>query len=123
MDARNREENMDSNASSQRNLELSGTLEKIWIDVKRFYLSGLVLKSRCTACGEQRLYDESNDYVLNRPSMDEPIAIHCYCHECENEWVAGYIQLAMSVKIVEAPAIPEDSVESQDCDESDDYDD
>jgi len=85
---------------SKSKLEISGQLEPLEIDDKRFYLDGLVLKSCCPTCKQEQTRTE---YSLSFPMTGTPIPITFWCSNCEDSWVAGHIQLSVDVKLVSQP--------------------
>lgn len=70
------------------------------LDVKRFYIPGLVFKSQCPVCGLVVHKDMEDDYV-SYPKTNTPIEITAYCPECEDHWVAGHILLKVVVELAE----------------------
>ena len=57
------------------------------LDVKRFYLPGVVIHSQCPKCGAEYARDMADSY-LSYPTAGEPFAYGCYCARegCEHEW-------------------------------------
>jgi len=61
--------------------KLNGKCEGI-VDVKRFYLPGIVLESNCPRCGILHKKDMGKEY-LSYPRISTPTKIYFYC---ENEY-------------------------------------
>lgn len=70
------------------------------LDVKRFYVPGLVFKSECPKCSQVCHKDMADNY-FQYPTTDTPIGITVYCEKCEHYWVAGHVLLKVTVELVE----------------------
>lgn len=59
------------------------------IDVKRFYLPGIVAISNCPKCGKEHRQDLAKQYLCY-PKAGQPTEIHFYCGDCtgndDTEW-------------------------------------
>lgn len=53
------------------------------IDVKRFYLPGVVIKDICK-CGSEMVKDMKKDY-FSYPAWGVPEDLHLYCRDCNTE--------------------------------------
>lgn len=56
------------------------------IDVKRFYLPGVVLTAQCPACGASCEKDYGGCDYLSFPVMGSPFDLGLYCRSCDHEW-------------------------------------
>ena len=79
-------------------LESSGN-PQFELDIKRFYMPGTVIRTRCPSCGVDYVKDFDEKY-LSYPSVGTPIEIDGYCSECNHEWLVCKVQLKLSVEIV-----------------------
>ena len=66
-------------------LEIKGEIVEDELDVKRFYMPGIVLKSKCPKCGASCEIDLSQEY-LSYPTVNKPFDHLIYCDECDHEW-------------------------------------
>jgi len=66
------------------------------LDVKRFYVPGVMLTDDCPKCGERYARDLGDDY-LSYPVANRPFDFTVYC-ECGHEWTAKLI-LRLSVEV------------------------
>jgi hypothetical protein len=55
------------------------------IEVKRFYVPGVVLTATCPKCGAVKEVD-LGDHYLSYPKANEPNDYGFYCSECSHEW-------------------------------------
>lgn len=84
--------------------KIKGNLEGAEIDVKRFYLPGIVVESKCPKCGHLHEVDMGSQY-LSYPCVGDEEKINFYCEEgesenyCDTEWEVS-IKLGMTVEIV-----------------------
>jgi len=60
------------------------------IDVKRFYMPGLLIRDDCPSCGASEMKDMSHQYV-SYPNIGAKILFGFYCDECEHEWEKNII--------------------------------
>lgn len=72
---------------------LKGTL-----DVKRFYLDGVLIMADCPKCGYARCRDLGGDY-LGYPNYGKPMPVAMYCEPCDFSF-GIMVQLDISVRIV-----------------------
>lgn len=76
------------------------------IDVKRFYLPGIIVESKCPKCEHLHEVNMSTQY-LSHPVINEPETIGFYCEEdtitentyCDTDWEVK-IKLSMEVELV-----------------------
>lgn len=74
------------------------------IDVKRFYLPGVVLKERCPSCGAEAL-DDLGDRYLSYPTANVDFDHGMWCKDCGHEWKVK-LHLRLELRRVEAsPAV------------------
>ena len=59
--------------------EFTGT-----IDVKRFYLDGVIITCDCDKCGSILERDFGSDY-LSYPTVGEPEDIEFWCEDCDHD--------------------------------------
>lgn len=71
----------------------------IELDVKRFYLPGVVLSAKCPKCKKTVKYDLGADY-LSYPSINAPTDFHFYCPDDGAEWDE---QIILRVTVEAAP--------------------
>lgn len=76
-------------------MQIKGKLEGE-IDVKRFYLHGMVFEDDCPTCGRLCSFGGSSDY-LSYPVANEPIDFSFYCRDCDEE---GREPMEWSKKII-----------------------
>lgn len=69
------------------------------LDVKRFYLPGIVIEDNCSECNKLVKFDGENDY-LSYPNMDELQMIHMYCEDCNHDWSLP-VKLEVKVSLTE----------------------
>jgi hypothetical protein len=74
--------------------------ESYEIGVKRFYVPGVVLKSKCPQCGKEAEKDLGDDY-LSYPATNTPIYVSMY--DGEHEWTVRII-----VRVTVEPAMEKD---------------
>ena len=55
------------------------------IDVKRFYLDGVKIKTNCPKCDHDIKMDLGDDY-LKDPEFNDPFTFPMYCCYCGYEW-------------------------------------
>jgi hypothetical protein len=65
------------------------------IDVKRFYIPGFTLQSKCPECNKEVIVDLASDY-LSYPKANEPDNYDFYCGDCEAEWTK---QILLTIKV------------------------
>lgn len=70
------------------------------LDIKRFYIPGVILEVDCPQCGQTLQQDLEHDY-LSFPSLDKPETVYFYCDECGLEEIEGQIVLHLSIEAVE----------------------
>lgn len=80
------------------------------LDIKRFYVPGCKITSKCPKCGATVEKDLGQHY-LSYPSLDKPTEVDFYCDDdrggCDNEWT-GLVQVSIEIKAVApGPALPE----------------
>lgn len=71
------------------------------LDIKRFYVPGCTITSKCPKCGETDEMDLEQDY-LSYPSLDKPTEVLFRCasaNGCETEWT-GLVQVSVEIKVV-----------------------
>ena len=67
---------------------------------KRTYVPGVVLKSFCPHCAQEKVKDLGESY-LSYPVTGEKYKIVFYCSDCEEEWDAGSIIVRLTVELAE----------------------
>lgn len=65
------------------------------IDVKRFYLEGIKMTSKCPKCGKEAIFDGDSDY-LSYPKANEIDTVCFYCGNCDDDWLEK-IKLKISI--------------------------
>ena len=84
---------------------IEGSVKGEKIDVKRFYLPGIVVHSECPVCNSHKWMQLDVAY-LSYPVVGSPEAIHFYCESemegpkkyCDAEWTVEVI-LDISVRL------------------------
>lgn len=71
------------------------------LDVKRFRMNGVVLKTKCPKCGADHERD-FGDHYLAYPSANEDFDETLYCSECFHEWEVR-LRLDLRLRVAEAP--------------------
>ncbi len=72
------------------------------IDVKRFYVPGASLASKCPKCGREHERDFGDRYIMY-PKANTPIKINLYCGDdedggCGHEWsVMAVLRVTLEV--------------------------
>lgn len=69
------------------------------IDVKRFYLDGVVVSGNCPKCKEPVELDLGEQY-LSYPPMNKPFKESMYCQECDHEFEVK-LRVNISVDLIE----------------------
>jgi hypothetical protein len=68
------------------------------IDVKRFYLPGVIVEQACPGCGVKCSNDLADQY-LSYPPMNGPTKVYMGC-ECGEEWtIAARVEVRLVVEI------------------------
>jgi len=67
------------------------------IDVKRFYVPGVVVTADCPACNKTYTQDLSTDY-LSYPVIGAPEDVTFWCDNCNADWT-DKIVLKLSVEV------------------------
>lgn len=65
-------------------MRITGKPEPQRLDVKRLYVTGLVLSDDCPECGKPVVIDLDNDHI-SYPSIGRPTPVYFYC-PCDTEW-------------------------------------
>ncbi len=55
------------------------------VDVKRFYVPGVVIECDCPNCKKPVKHDFGSEY-LSDPTANATNKVHMYCPECSHEW-------------------------------------
>jgi hypothetical protein len=67
------------------------------LEVKRFYIPGVVLSGKCPNC-KAKWWEDFGDSYLSYPTANKPFDHGCCCPECDHEWTVRLrIDLAVSV--------------------------
>lgn len=67
------------------------------IDVKRFYIPGVVLDQKCPGCGSDCSKDLGNNYLsFPRTGTNQ---VNFYCRDCHEEWSMD-IDLSVTVTVL-----------------------
>jgi len=82
--------------------KIEGTVEGASIDVKRFYLPGVVIKDVCPKCGAPWEHDFGSRY-LSYPTVGARVNAGGYCQECDHEWEVMVV-LKVSVELADPEA-------------------
>jgi len=69
------------------------------IEVKRLYIDGVEIESKCPKCGKIYKCPIGGDH-LSYPTLNEPTKHYCYCEDCNTEWQEYFI-LEMTAKLAE----------------------
>lgn len=85
--------------------KITGDSIGLELDVKRFYIPGVIVHSECPKCGSPKQADLGDDY-LPFPVVGVPESIHFYCESeaegpdkyCDTEWAVEVI-LDLSVRL------------------------
>jgi predicted RNA-binding Zn-ribbon protein involved in translation (DUF1610 family) len=56
------------------------------LDVKRFYIPGVIIQDNCPNCGVETRYDMGGLHYLSHPIANKPMQFTMYCNECDHEW-------------------------------------
>ena len=59
------------------------------LDIKRFYLPGISIVSRCPKCNKEYSKDFSDTkdgHYLSFPNVNVPMEYFMYCDECDHDW-------------------------------------
>lgn len=54
------------------------------IDVKRFYLPGIIIRETCGKCNSEMVKDMAREY-FSYPKWGEPQDVFMYCRDCNTE--------------------------------------
>lgn len=68
------------------------------IEVKRFYMPGIVIDAVCPNCNEMVVDDFAENYI-SFPEVGSPFIYGLYCRECEHEWEFK-LQLDITLKVI-----------------------
>ena len=68
------------------------------IEVKRFYMPGIIVEDECSKCLEVVEWSGESDYISYPNTSDKNMHVHMYCQDCENEWEIP-ITLEITVKL------------------------
>lgn len=71
--------------------------EPFELNVKRFYVPGYVLSSKCPKCKLAQERDLGENY-LSYPKTGEPLALCFYCEPCEENW-EEHVVVRVSVEL------------------------
>lgn len=82
-------------------LTVEGTCDTVELNVKRLYLPGLKLKSKCPNCNAPYERD-LGDHHLSYPVVGVPEDLTGYCGGCEHEWALGSVVLRLSLEVTPA---------------------
>lgn len=63
---------------------IKGKLKYDELDIKRFYLPGLILKAKCRSCEEEYEIELDRNYPYNIDEIGNGLISHC-CPECDAE--------------------------------------
>ncbi|TXH09226.1 MAG: hypothetical protein E6R04_08885 [Spirochaetes bacterium] len=85
---------------SSNKLEIVSQPGSFELDVKRFYIPGLVFKCQCPVCGLVVHKDMKDDY-FSYPEANDSVVVWFYCVECDKNWYAGLVFLKITVELVE----------------------
>ncbi len=68
-------------------LKITGSIDKDALDIKRFYLNGLVLEDECPMCKSKVENDFGGEPgYLSYPTPGIPESVFLYCEDCDSEW-------------------------------------
>ena len=72
--------------------KITGSIEKDALDVKRFYLKGLVLKDKCPKC-KSKVENDFGDETgyLSYPTPGSPEPVFLWCEDCDHEWTVKVV--------------------------------
>lgn len=73
-------------------------VEELEIDVKRFYIDGLIMTKKCKGCGSDVYFSKDKGNYLSYPKVNEEIEVPFYCGNCGEENLTK-IKLELTVKI------------------------
>lgn len=65
---------------------------------KRFYLPGVVIKSKCLNCKKEMKRDLGDDY-LSYPETNKSESVYFYCNDCDIEFEEKII-IKLSVELI-----------------------
>ena len=74
------------------------------IEVKRFYVNGVSIESKCPKCNHEKIKDFGDDY-FSYPVIGEHLDVYFYCEEgdqapyCDTEWTVK-VKLNVEVSLV-----------------------
>lgn len=80
-------------------MKLDGAGAAFELDVKRFYLPGIVLRDDCPKCGAECVHDFGKWY-LSYPQANEAFLEGLYCRACSHEWK---VELILVVELRTVP--------------------
>lgn len=71
------------------------------INLKRLYLQGCVLSTRCPTCKEeiQADFSEQGGYSFAYPRLSEPFTIYLFCDVCDTE-IAVKVQMDLTIRLI-----------------------
>lgn len=80
-------------------MKIKGKMSKgAEVDVKRFYMPGIVIEDVCSLCTANIELDLADDY-LSHPNVGET-PVFLYCHNCDHNWEKTVI-LEVKLKVPE----------------------
>lgn len=69
------------------------------LDIKRFYVPGYTITSKCPRCGATAENNLEREY-LSYPSLSEPTEVSFGCNDdCDTSW-SGLVQVSVEVRAV-----------------------
>ena len=79
--------------------KITGSIEKDSLDIKRFYLEGLVLEDECPKCKSMMENDFGDEPgYLSYPTPGMPESVYFHCEDCDHEWEVKVV-LDISLKL------------------------
>lgn len=72
--------------------KITGSIKKDSLDIKRFYLKGLVLEDECPKC-KSKVENDFGDETgyLSYPTPGVPESVFLYCNDCDHEWATNVV--------------------------------
>lgn len=74
-------------------------MDSFELGVKRFYMSGVVVRDKCAACGGEAMCDLGDQY-LSYPTVNANNNVRLWCGTCD-DWTTT-VQRWLSVELTEA---------------------
>lgn len=68
------------------------------VNVKRFYMPGVLVTKPCPKCGQPCTNDRGQEY-FSYPTANSEVKLGLYCQPCDYEWeVKAFFTITLEVK-------------------------